>query len=193
MLSDTVNNMDTLQELFDNITYITNNVNNELKNYKKKSLNSCFYFKSPKYPSTANDYEKKLINKNGIIVTKFFNKNKKLLLDCIYTGNYNPISVVLPSNVEFSILTDDGIMLYTNTIPKPLIQSLLLSVTDFYSINLYEYSFLSNNNYNINSDLSFCFKILSKYNVSLPSSIAETLLSNIICVYKIINPIVPLC
>jgi hypothetical protein len=147
---------------------------------------SKFYYVKPLYPSTAIECEKKIINKVGEKTTCFLNKNKNLILDCIASGNYAPLSAILPSNIELSLYTEDGFPLYANSALKQLP---VLSITDFYSVNLQDYISTSTSCDSNGLQLIYCFKLLAKYTSSVPSDMTETLLGNIVGIITITSPV----
>ena len=159
---------------------------------RKQSENPNFYFVRPQFPSTAGGCERKIINKFGNLTTCFFNKNKDLILECILTGNYGPLIAIIPKHCTFSLFTDEGVLLFTNSIPTPLMGQVLLALNSFYSINLFDFK-QSNNDPKSNrysgKEITFCFKILAKYNVSIPSALSQILLSNIVGLFTIEDPV----
>jgi hypothetical protein len=90
------NGKNVLSELFGSTTEICEEIECCLKKREdKQSTSPVFSFVKPLYPSTSQCCEIKLINKLGEKTTKFLNKNKNLMLDCISSGNYAPLIAII--------------------------------------------------------------------------------------------------
>jgi hypothetical protein len=187
------NKNNVLSELFCETTDICGELKCCLKKREnKQSLNPVFIFAKPLYSSTSQPCERKLINKLGDKTTNFFNKNKNLMLECILSGNYSPLIAIIPNNSTLSLYSEDGFPLFASS---ALIQLPVLSITDFYTINLLDYTKSSYNTHceSNGSSLSFCFKLMAKYTSSVPSAISESISGNIVGIYTIIDPVLPKC
>ena len=186
-------NGNVLSELFVETTDICEELECCLKKREnKQSSNPVFNFVKPLYSSTTQNCERKLINSLGEKTNKFLNKNKNLMLECIATGNYSPLISIIPNNSSLSIYTEDGFPLFAS---DALMQLPVLSLTNFYTLNLLDYT---NSSYNTHcesngSSLSFCFKIMAKYTSSVPSAVSESVSGNIVGIYTITDPVLPKC